>query len=49
MRCFRLLFVLMICAAISGFAQTSSSTKPGPGFSVDNIDKAADPCVDFYQ
>ncbi len=49
MRCFRLLFVLMICAAISGFAQTSSSTKPGPGFSVDNIDKTADPCVDFYQ
>src|SRR6266481_7467121 len=49
MRCFRLLFVLMICAAVSGFAQTSSSTKPGPGFSVDNIDKTADPCVDFYQ
>jgi predicted metalloendopeptidase len=31
------------------FGQTSSSTKPAPGFSLDTIDKTIDPCVDFYQ
>jgi putative endopeptidase len=49
MRWFRLLLVPVICAVVSGFAQTSSSGKPAPGFSIDIIDKAIDPCVDFYQ
>jgi putative endopeptidase len=53
MRCLSLRFVLVLClvlcAAIGGFAQTSSSAKPVSGFSLDTIDKTADPCVDFYQ
>ena len=42
-----LAFWLLFCAA--GFSQSSSSTKPAPGFSLDTIDKSVDPCVDFYQ
>jgi putative endopeptidase len=49
MRVFRLLPALLFLVTAGGFSQTSSSAKPAPGFSVDNIDKSADPCVDFYQ
>ncbi len=49
MRVFRVLTVLLVLASVGGFAQTSSSTRPAPGFSLDTIDKTADPCVDFYQ
>lgn len=49
MRLFRVLTALFVFVTISGFAQTSSSTRPAPGFSLDTIDKTADPCVDFYQ
>jgi putative endopeptidase len=49
MRWFRLLLFVVMCAGVSGLAQTSSSAKPAPGFSIDTIDKTIDPCVDFYQ
>ncbi len=54
MRAFRLLpawlllaFFLLVTAA--SFSQSGSSTRPGAGFSLDNIDRSVDPCVDFYQ
>ena len=51
MRVFRLLPLFLAVAIASGFAQStqSSSTKPAPGFSLDTVDKTADPCVDFYE
>ena len=49
MRVFRLLPVLVLLAAVPGFAQTSSPARPAPGFSIETIDKSIDPCVDFYQ
>lgn len=40
---------LAVCllAPIVCFAQSAS--KPASGFSIDNIDKTVDPCVDFFQ
>ena len=53
MRTIEVLLAWIALAALLAFAQTTSDTKsvskPAPGFSLDTIDKTADPCADFYQ
>jgi putative endopeptidase len=43
------LLALCLFVTAASFAQSASSAKPSAQFSVDNIDKSVDPCVDFYQ
>ncbi|HKD01056.1 MAG TPA: M13 family metallopeptidase, partial [Terriglobales bacterium] len=38
-----------LLSSLALFAQSSPAAPPAPGFSIDNIDKTLDPCVDFFQ
>jgi len=49
MRAFRLFPVLFCTLSAFAFCQSASSGSASLGFSVANIDKSVDPCVDFYQ
>src|SRR5579863_6336254 len=46
----RLHFALLASLLLAGMTSVSQTTPASKaGFSIDNIDKTADPCVDFYQ
>jgi putative endopeptidase len=41
-------FLFVFAFSVVAFGQDSSNRQVPAGFSIDNIDKTADPCVDFY-
>src|ERR1039457_5126175 len=47
MRFIRLVPAVLLVMTAASFSQSAASAKPGAGFSIDNIDKSVDPCVDF--
>jgi putative endopeptidase len=49
MRVLRVLLALSLLSAVTLLAQSTEKTKASEGFSIENIDKSVDPCVDFYQ
>jgi len=48
MRANRLLPAFLLIVTAFSLAQSASSAKPSSHFSIDNIDKSVDPCVDFF-
>jgi len=48
---FRFFLAILLLSAASAWCQSGAAPKEkmGPGFSVETIDKTADPCVDFYE
>src|SRR5437667_3810146 len=49
MRAIGIVFVSVLLFTMFSFGQTSASQPAASSFSIENIDKSVDPCVDFYQ